>query len=202
MSGFLWVLDVCDLIEDRNILDVFGNRRILDRCIHLCLDDERVVTGREATTSNPNPNQGRLGLYEGETLEQSALPGGRKRLTRDFRRTRRAGTIETRGPNGPSIIHPSIQPPTWSSQALELSGGLDVGFGGQGEAASLGYALTQQGDVPLESLGVPGEAQDLSPCLSQRRGLILGAPRKARAQEVADGSVTALLPALRRGGAK
>lgn len=53
--------------------------------------------------------------------------------------------------------------------------------------------------MPLESLRIPGEAQDLSSCLSQRGGLVFGAPRKARPQEVGDGSVAALLPALRKG---
>lgn len=59
---------------------------------------------------------------------------------------------------------------------MDLSRNLDVGLRGQGEAASLSYALTQQGNVPLESVGVTGEAQDLSSCLGQRRGLVSGAP--------------------------
>lgn len=72
-----------------------------------------------------------------------------------------------------------------------------MGLGGQGETPPLRQALTQQGNVSLEPVRVPGEAQDRSPGLGQGRGLLLGAPRKARPQEVGDGGVTALLPALR-----
>lgn len=50
----------------------------------------------------------------------------------------------------------------------------------------------------LEAGGVAGEAQDGASHLGQRGGLVLGAPREAAAQEVGDGGVAALLPALGR----
>lgn len=50
----------------------------------------------------------------------------------------------------------------------------------------------------LEAGGVVGEAQHGASRLGQRRGLVLGAPREAAPQEVGDGGVAALLPALRR----
>lgn len=49
----------------------------------------------------------------------------------------------------------------------------------------------------LEAGGVAGEAQHGAARLGQRRGLVLGAPREAAPQEVGDGGVAALLPALR-----
>jgi len=97
-------------------------------------------------------------------------------------------------------IPPSLPLPglTRSSQVLDLGGDLDVGFRGQGETASLADAIAHQGDVLLEALGVPREAQHRPSGLGQRCGLVLGAPRQAAPQEVGDGSVAALLPALRR----
>lgn len=50
----------------------------------------------------------------------------------------------------------------------------------------------------LEAGSVAGEAQYGASHLGQRGGLVLGAPRKAATQEVGDGGVAALLPALRR----
>lgn len=82
---------------------------------------------------------------------------------------------------------------------MDLSRNLDVGFGGQSETPPLSDAVTQQGNVPLEPLGVTGEAQDLSSRLSQGRGLVFGAPREARPQEVGDSRIAALLPALKKG---
>lgn len=75
---------------------------------------------------------------------------------------------------------------------------MDVGLRGQGEAASLADTIAQQGDVLFEADGVAGEGQHGASRLGQGRGLVLGAPRKAAPQEVGDGSVAALLPALRR----
>lgn len=101
----------------------------------------------------------------------------------------------------PSILHPSIHPlwRTGSSQVLDLSRNLDVGFRGQSQAASLSYAVTQQGNVSLESIGITGEAQYLCSCMSQWCRLVFGTSRKASPQEMGDGSVAALLPALRKG---
>lgn len=48
----------------------------------------------------------------------------------------------------------------------------------------------------LEAGGVAGEAQHGASCLGQRGGLVLGAPREAAPQEVRDGGIAALLPAL------
>lgn len=95
-----------------------------------------------------------------------------------------------------SFSHPSLPWLTWSSQALDLGGDLDVGLRGQGEAASLADAITQQGDVLLEAGGVAGEAQHGASSLGQRGGLVLGASREAAPQEVGDGGIAALLPAL------
>lgn len=50
----------------------------------------------------------------------------------------------------------------------------------------------------LEAGCVTGEAQHGASRLGQGRGLVLGAPREAAPQEVGDGGITALLPALRR----
>lgn len=100
----------------------------------------------------------------------------------------------------PSILHPSIHPlwHTGSSQVLDLSRNLDVGFRGQSQAASLSYAVTQQGNVSLESFGITGEAQCLSSCMSQWCRLVFGTSRKASPQEMGDSSVAALFPALRK----
>lgn len=48
----------------------------------------------------------------------------------------------------------------------------------------------------LEAGGVAGEAQHEASCLGQRGGLVLGASREAAPQEVGDGGIAALLPAL------
>ncbi len=50
----------------------------------------------------------------------------------------------------------------------------------------------------LKAGSVAGEAQHGASCLGQRCGLVFGAPREAAPQEVGDGGITALLPALRR----
>lgn len=85
---------------------------------------------------------------------------------------------------------------TGRGQALGLGGRL--GLGGEAEAASFADAVAHQGDVLLEASSVGGQPQLGAPLLGQRRGLVLGAPREAAPQEVGDGGVAALLPALRR----
>lgn len=53
---------------------------------------------------------------------------------------------------------------------------LDVGFRGEGEAASFADAIAQQGEVLLQARRVTREAERGAPCLGQRPGLVLGAP--------------------------
>ena len=52
----------------------------------------------------------------------------------------------------------------------------------------------------LQPAGVGGQAQGGPRALGQRGRLVLGAPRQAAPQQVGDGRVTALLPALERTG--
>lgn len=87
---------------------------------------------------------------------------------------------------------------TWGGQVLHLCRDRDVCLGGQREAPSLPDALTHQRDVLLEAGRVFGQAQHGTPGLGQGRGLVLGAAGQAGPQEVGDGGVAALLPALRR----
>lgn len=68
---------------------------------------------------------------------------------------------------------------TGSGQVLDLDGDLDVGLGGQGEAATLADAIAQQGDVLLEAGCVPREPQHGASGLGQGCGLVLGAPWQA-----------------------